>query len=287
MVDMVGTSAGVSERARAGLSAMPSAEARVIEALLAQGADAIHLTVSEVAKTAGVGVGTVVRACQSAGFKGFQDAKIALAQDRVQAAPRVQEGVEPADAAIEILRKLAASTDDALQSAPRSVDPAALASAVDALASARKALFLAVGTSTPLASDAAYRFATIGLDAEAPGDVHAQHVRAGLLRAGDVAVVVSHTGSTTETISAAGAAKRAGATVVAITSFSTTPLTDLADIRLVAGGRETAYRVEAMTSRFAHLLVLDSLYVALYLKDPERSREAQERMADALSEHRF
>lgn len=285
-VVQVGTS-GISERVRAGVSAMPAAEARVIEVMLSQGSEAIHLTVSEVAKAASVGVGTVVRACQTAGFKGFQDAKIALAQDRVQTTTRVQEGVEPGDTPIDILRKLAASTDDAMQSAPRSVDPEVLAAAVAALGAARKVLFLAVGTSTPLASDAAYRFATIGLEADAPADVHAQHVRAGLLGPSDVVVVVSHTGSTTETISAASAAKRVGAQVIAITSFSTTPLTELADFNLVAGGRETAYRVEAMTSRFSHLLVLDSLYVALYLADLERSRNAQERMADALSEHRF
>jgi len=277
----------VAERVRAALSSLPESETRVINVLLASGPEAIRLTVSEVAKAAGVGVGTVVRGCQSVGFKGFQDAKIALAQDRLQAGVRVQDGVNASDSPAVILRKLAASTDEALQAAPANIPDGDLDRAVELLVRARRVLFLAVGTSAPFASDAAYRLVTIGIDAVAPADVLAQHLQASLLGPADVVVVVSHTGSTTETITAAKAAAEAGAAVIAVTSFSTTPLTDVATVALVAGGRETAYRVESMTSRFAHLLVLDSLYVALYLRDPERSRTAQKRVADALAEHRF
>ena len=283
-----GADAGIiAARVRAAVAGLPAGEARVIDTLLASGPDAIHLTVSEVAKTAGVGVGTVVRACQSTGFKGFQDAKIALSQDRMQSGVRSEDGVESHDSPATILRKLAASTGEALRATPSNIEPDALEKAVELLASARRILFLAVGTSTPFAYDAAYRLTTVGLEASAPADVHAQHLQASLLTPADVVIVVSHTGSTTETIAAAKAAVEAGAAVIAVTSFSTTPLTELASVVLVAGGRETAYRVEAMTSRFAHLLVLDSLYVALYLRDPERSRAAQERVASALAEHRF
>ena len=56
---------------------------------------------------------------------------------------------------------------------------------------------------------------------------------------------------------------------------------------LVAGGLETRYRVEAMASRLAHLLVLDSLLVSLVLGDPCRSKTAQHLVADVLAEHRF
>ncbi|SEF18118.1 MurR/RpiR family transcriptional regulator [Jiangella alba] len=277
----------VSERVRAQLPSLPTAEARVVNALLASGSEAIHLTVSDVAESAGVGVGTVVRACKSVGFKGFQDAKIALAQDRIQVGTPVQEGVDASDAPGAILRKLAASTDDALRTAPGTVDAEALERAVELLDGARRILFLAVGTSAPLAQDASYRLVTIGFDSAAPVDVHTQHVQSRLLRPDDVAVVVSHTGSTTETIAAARAAREAGASVIAITSFSTSPLTELATVSLVAGSRETEFRVEAMTSRFVHLLILDGLYVSLYLRNAERSKAAQALMADALAEHRF
>jgi DNA-binding MurR/RpiR family transcriptional regulator len=55
----------------------------------------------------------------------------------------------------------------------------------------------------------------------------------------------------------------------------------------VAGGLETSYRVEAMASRLAHLLVVDSLYTSLVLKIGQRARSAQRLTADVLAEHRF
>ena len=257
------------------------------QALLARGVDVVHASVSEVALDAGTGVGTVVRACQSLGFKGFQAAKIALAQDLLPLGERPQGDVTDTDGPGEVLNKLAESSGEALRRATASVQSASLDRAVNMLAKARRVLCLGVGTSAPLAQDAAYRLATIGLDSDAPADVHVQHVRARLLTRADVALAVSHTGATQETLGAVRGANEAGAGVIAITSFSTTPLTELADVALVAGGMETAYRVEAMASRLAHLLIIDTLFTSLVLSDPRRSKLAQQLTADVLADHRL
>jgi RpiR family transcriptional regulator, carbohydrate utilization regulator len=277
----------VAERARAASGSLPPAEARAVQALLMRGAEVIHASVSEIATAAETGVGTVVRACQSLGFKGFQAAKIALAQDLLPLDERPQEDISDDDEPLGVLAKLALSSGEALRRATASVSATELARAIELLGGARRVLCLGVGTSAPLAQDAAYRLTTIGIDADAPPDVHVQHVRARLLSASDVAMAVSHTGATQETLGAARGAKEAGARVIAVTSFSTTPLTELADVALVAGGLETSYRVEAMASRLAHLLLIDSLYTSLVLAAPRRARDAQRLTSDVLAEHRF
>lgn len=276
-----------AEQVRARAGSLAPGEARVAGVLLGRGAEVIHVTVSETASAAQTGVGTVVRACQRLGYKGFQDAKIALARDLQPLPTRVQEDVSAGDAPEQVLAKLAADGDEAVQRTPASVDAAALAEAVELLRTARRVLLLGVGTSAPLVQDAAYRLSTIGVPAEAPTDVHVQHVRARLLDVDDVAVAVSHTGSTHETVAASQGAKQAGARLIAITSFTRTPLTELSDVDLVAGGSETQFRVEAMTSRLAHLLVLDALYVSLVLAAPDRSATFQDLTQDVLAEHRF
>lgn len=275
------------ERLRALVPRMRPSEARVINALLDCGPEVLDRSVSELAATAGVGIGTVVRACQNAGFAGFQAAKIALVRDSAPAAELIQDDVAASDRPAEILAKIAASSAEAVSRTTASISPAALESAVTRITDASRVLCLGVGTSAPLAQDVAYRLLTIGIAAEAPPDVHVQHVRAQLLRPGDVAVLVSHTGATRETCAAAQAARNAGAATIAVTSFSQTPLTELADIVLVAGGRETSYRVEAMASRFAHLAVLDTLLVAVSLRRPEQTRLAQAGTEQVLAEHRF
>jgi DNA-binding MurR/RpiR family transcriptional regulator len=99
-------------------------------------------------------------------------------------------------------------------------------------------------------------------------------------------VAISHTGSTTETLAVTRAAAEAGATTAALTSFLDSPLTGLVDHLLVAGSRETSYRIEAMTSRLLHLAVLDALYVAVVLRSPA-AREALRATGDVLVEHRI
>ena len=277
----------VAEMVRAASGSLPPAEARVAQALLTRGVDVIHSSVTEVALAADTGIGTVVRACQSLGFKGFQAAKIALAQDLLPLDERPHRDVAKGDSPEEVLIKLADSSGDALRRATASVDAGALGQAVNLLSGARRVLCLGVGTSAPLAQDTAYRLATIGIDADAPPDAHVQHVRARLLQGQDVALAVSHTGATQETLGAVRGAREAGAAIIAITSFSSTPLTELADVTLVAGGRETSYRVEAMASRLAHLLVIDTLFTSLVLSDPRRARPAQQLTADVLAEHRY
>ena len=241
---------------RAALPGLAPSEARAVRVLLERGVDVIHLSVNEVAAAAGVGIGTVVRACQSLGFTGFQDAKIALSRG-------------------EVLRRAAAG-----------VDPDDLHTAVRLMRTAGRVLLLGVGASGPLAQDAAYRLLTLGVAAEAPVDPHIQHVRARLLGPGDLAVAISHTGATHETIAAARDAREAGAAVVAVTSFSASPLVGIADVVLVAGSRGSAYRAEAVASRIAHLLVLEALFVCLELADPVRAAAAGRIAAGVLAQHR-
>ena len=141
----------VAERVRAASGSMPPAEARAVQALLGRGAEVIHTSVTEIAAAAETGVATVVRACQSLGFKGFQAAKIALAQDLLPLDERPQQDVSDDDEPLDVLMKLASSSGEALRRATASVNAAELARAIDLLASARRVLCLGVGTSAPLA----------------------------------------------------------------------------------------------------------------------------------------
>ena len=116
---------------------------------------------------------------------------------------------------------------------------------------------------------------------------HVQHVVAQLLAPGDVCLAVSHTGSTQETLAAFRAAAAAGATAIALTSFVRSPITELADLVLVAGSQEITFRVEAVASRLAHLAVLDALLVAVALTTGQRAAEILDLTEQAIAEHRL
>lgn len=255
-------------------------------AVLADPVGIVHLSVTQLAQVAGSSPATVVRFCQSLGLRGFQELKFALARESIPAEQRLLDEIRPDDGPTEVTAKVLTGAAMALQAAAEAVDPKVMGQVAEALSRAKRVMFAAVGTSAPLAADAAYRFTTIGVPAAFPGDVHVQHVSARMLTPDDLCFAISHTGSTTETLATVRTAQQAGATTVALTSFAQSPLTEFVDHVLIAGSRETAYRIEAMTSRIVHITVLDALYVLLALSRPQ-AQDALAGTADVLIEHRI
>lgn len=281
------TGRGVSAAVHAALPSLQPSDERVARLFLEQPEAIVNMSVSETARQADVSTATVVRFAQKLGFKGFHAIKLALAQEIATSPDGRLADVEVSDTALDVLTKVARAGAQAVLDAATTVSGEALEAAVSALSAARSALFVAVGTSAPIAADAAYRFKTVGIPAEFPSDPHVQHVSARLLGHGDVCFAISHTGSTRETLLALDGAKRAGATTIAVTSFASSPLTEIVDHSIVAGAREVAFHLEAVSSRLAHVAVLDALLVAVTLRDQDRSSKALTLYTDVLSDHRL
>jgi DNA-binding MurR/RpiR family transcriptional regulator len=282
-----GDTSTITAQLRARIPALTPSGQRIGNTILSHPLDIIHMTVTDLADRTGSSVATVVRFCQDIGLKGFADLKIRLAAESIPAERGLHEDVAADDTPAAVLDKILHSTARAITDAAGTVDHDSFNRAVRALTGTGRLLIVAVGTSSPLAQDAAYRFRTAGLITEAPLDPHVQHVTARLLEPGAVCLAISHTGQTRETLASAAAAKQAGASTIALTSFYRSPLTKIVDTCLVAGSRETSFRVEAMSSRIIHSTVLDALYVAVCLAKPGRAQASQQITAEVLTEHRI
>jgi RpiR family transcriptional regulator, carbohydrate utilization regulator len=278
----------VLARIRAHVPNLQPSDARVAQVFVDRPNVVIYRSASEVAEMADTSSATVVRCAQKLGFKGFHDLKLALAQELAVFEREAEQASEVAsDPRLAVLAQVTKAGAETVRDAGAMVRPEVFEAVVSALGAARQVLFVGVGTSTPLCQDAAYRFMAVGVPAVAPQDVHVQHVNARLLGAEDVCVVVSHTGSTRESLQVAEAAAATEATTVAITSFARSPLTELVDHVIVAGARELSFRTEAMASRLAHLAMLDALLVAVAAENGERAQRALQAYTDVLVEHRL
>ncbi len=256
-------SRAVLARVRALQPSLTPSEAAVATVVLAHPDRTIHMSIEALAVRAGISTATVLRFCRTLGFGGFRGFKIALAVERGPSPAALAEEIRADDTPIEIARKVFRADMQAIAQTLELIDEHELSRAVESLAKARRIEVYGIASSAPIAVDAYYRFLRIGLPVGVVTDSHMQAVSASLLRKGDVALVVSHTGRTQETLTAAEKARAAGATVVALTSFLRSPITKVAHVVLATASSETAFRVEAMASRIAHLSVVDALYVAL------------------------
>lgn len=269
---------------RAQLPRLVPSEAKVAQYLIDFPGQVIFQSVSDVGLAAGTASSTVVRCAQHLGFSGFQDLKISLARE-LGAAAVIATSAEASPGSL--LDDVLIRAGDAVRSASRTIDREQFVAVMHALASAGTVLLVGIGTSTPVAQDAAFRLRIVGVPADAPTEIYAQQMQASALGRDDVLLAVSHTGSTRQTVACAERAREAGAVTVALTSFARSPLTEVAQYALVAGASATSVELEAVASRIAHIAVIDALIIEFANANSERAERHRRVYEQILGDHRF
>jgi len=269
---------------RGQLHRLVPSEAKVAQYLIDFPGQVIFQSVSDVGLAAGTASSTVVRCAQRLGFSGFQDLKISLARE-LGAAAVIATTVEASPGWL--LDDVLLRAGEAMRSASRTIDREQFGAVMHAMQSANRVLLAGIGTSAPVAQDAAFRLRIIGLPADAPTEIYAQQMHASALGPDDVLLAVSHTGSTRHTVTCVERARQAGAVTVALTSFARSPLTEIARYALVAGASGTSVELEAVAGRIAHIAVIDALILELASADPERAERHRRIYEQILGDHRF
>jgi DNA-binding MurR/RpiR family transcriptional regulator len=282
---------GVLVRIRAVLPSLRPAQRRVAEAVLRDPAGTAELPIGSLAQQCATSAATVMRFCHSAGFQGYPDLRLALARETGREAAGEGIALSPDigrdDSLADIVAKIASNDAAAVQDTAATLDLDALARAVDAVAAARRIDVYGLGASGFVGQDLHQKLHRIGLLAFAWPDPHAALTSAALLDADCVAIAISHTGTTTDTVDALRAARESGACTIAITNFVPSPLTGCADLVLATAARETTFRSGAMASRIAQLAVIDCLFVGVAQRSYDRTVTALDRTFRAIQSRRL
>lgn len=279
--------AGLLVRLRGLRPSLSPAEDRVAERVLDDPRAAAALTISELADAAHTSETTVLRFCKRLGMPGYPQLRLALAAESAQ--PRLltaaKTDINENDTVDDIISKIAYADASAVEETAQQLDRAALDKAADAIAAATRVDVYGMAASGLVAMDAQQKLHRIGIVAFAWNDPHIALTSATLLGPSDVAIGISHTGTTKETIEALATARSRGATTIAVTNFPLSRLTGTADITLTTAARETSLRSGATASRIAALTVVDCLYIAVAHRDLDRATKAVTETRAAVSGH--
>ncbi|GAA4706943.1 MurR/RpiR family transcriptional regulator [Phytohabitans rumicis] len=273
------------------LPSLSPAEQRVARLVVADPADAARRTITDLATAAETSEATVIRFCRSVGMEGYPQLRIRLA---AEAARRI----EPPDARVvggdippgadlaQIIATIAFNDARAVEETAEQLDPAVCEQVVEAINGAGRVDIYGAAASGFVASDFQQKLHRIGRTAFYWSDVHQALTSAALLGKGDVAVGISHSGTTSDVVEVLQQARARGATTVALTNFPRSPITEVADFVLTTAARETTYRSGAMASRLAQLTVIDCLFVGVAARNRAKTRRALEVTAEAVQSHR-
>lgn len=243
-------------------------EKKIADTVLSAPQEAIRMTVQELAQHSNTAPSAVIRFCKSIGSSGFSDFKISLSKELGQ--KKSDSQLLPVcrdDTPAQVFDKVFASGVHTLQDTLAMMDLQQVEQILHRLQTATRVVFFGVGTSSVIATDAQYRFAQLGLSTAACTDILFMNVTAANLTEGDVAIGVSHSGTTKATVDALRRAKKAGACTVAITSFAHSLLAKESDHHIIAFSDEKNYPVEAVSARIAHMCILDALMMSLATKN--------------------
>lgn len=254
--------AGLTQKIHDSLNSLRKSERKVAEFVLGDLTRVIHLRIVDLAHEAEVSEPTVMRFCHALGYSGFQDFKLSLAQQLAFSPSFGQIAVTDKDSIADFSHKVFDSTVDTLLNVRDSLDPARIDEAISAICAATRVEFFGFGASGAVAVDAQHRFFRLQIPSAAHSDQHIQNMAAMALAPGDVVIAMSQSGRTKALLHSMALAKKNGGVVIALAP-SNTPVIKEASIPIVVDVEEAIEMYTPLSSRIAHLVVIDVLAIGV------------------------
>ncbi|MAK89643.1 MAG: transcriptional regulator [Oceanospirillaceae bacterium] len=246
-------------------AAMPNlrkSEVKVAEYVLKSPQQVMHMRIVDLAQEAQVSEPTIVRFCRGIGCNGFQEFKVRIAQEMAIVNNIGQFAIAEDDSIEDICDKIADTTIQRLNQVKTQLKAEQIAHAAAAISNARRVEFYGFGASGAVAIDAQHKFFRLQVATAAYSDPHMQAMSAVTLSEADVVVAISQSGRTKDLLHSVELAQQHGALVVSLAPANTA-LSQAADLPIHINIEEDTEQFTPMTSRIAHLMIIDMLAVAV------------------------
>ena len=280
---VVANGASVLARLQTLLPNLRDTERKIADYILSHAEEVIYLSITELADRTDTSEASVIRFAQRLGYPGYAALKIALTIDRRDSAAPLPSDLGPETDIASLKHTILRVNSESLKDTAELLDDTALSNAVEALVGARRIDAYGIGGSAVVVHDAYFMLMQIGLPIVAIADPHLQMMSAVQLTKGDVALAISLSGSTRDTIEALQAARDAGATCLCITRYARSPITRVAHITLLAAARPATVGGHNLLGRVAQLAVIDVLAAAVMLARGKAGIETLEQGRRAIS----
>lgn len=287
-----GHAAGVSNRIQSRLPEMSGVMRKIADYLLEHPQAPLKLSIGQLAERAGTSAATVTRFCRMIGYAGYAPFRVSVATDFGRSNARdswktdIGRAFGPNDPPADVLSTLINAHSRTLRETAAALDLPLMKTISKRIAESHHVDIYGVGGSAMLADEMQARLYRIGINTHVWSEVHAGLTSAAIQNRHSVAIGISNTGRTEETIQMLGEAGRAGALTVAITNNPTSPMAEAADLRIVTSVYERFLQPDDLSAKHAQLLVLDLLYLLIAQENFERSTDNLAASALAVSTHR-
>ena len=271
----------ILERIHAAYYQLTSTERKVADLVLAQPSQVQFMSITQLADECGTAEATVSRFCRRLNLKGFNAFKIELARHSASTSvkPKDREPNSLVNRSLEVGRL----ASDAVYQTIELVEPKQVLRAVELIESAQHVVCIGSGGSMIMATECAHLFSTVSGNFQAVPDSHLQMSAVATMCQGDVVMLFSYSGATTNGLQVLELAKARGISTILVTRFHKSPAAKLADVVLRCGSNESPFQFGSVPARIAQLVVLDVLFQEYFYRNRETCQETIQNIASALS----
>lgn len=239
-------------------------DTKISEYISANKEKIIYHSLTEMAEACGVAEATLLRFFRKLDYKGFQDFKFMLAQEISS------ETIDSEDDSF--ISKVKNNVFQVIADTTEVVQEEVLDEAIDIIDGSTDVVIFGIGSSGIAALDMQNRLMRIGKNASVITDSHFQIMRAASMTKDTVVIAISLTGSTKDIVDAVSASKESGATVVALTSYTKSPLTKFADLILLSSAKESPLDSGSLVSKISQLFLIDLICTGLTMKNVREAK---------------
>lgn len=248
------------------------AEKQIADWLLENPGEILPLSIVDLADKCGCSEATIVRFAKRLGFSGYQELKISLAQETNSTS--ISTNITSDDSLEEIYDKVCNDIYCSLERTKMVLDTETLEAVCKKISCADKIVIFGLGNSASIALDTSHKLQRTGCNAFAYSDNHMQVIAASHLTKNDVAIGISHSGSSKDIVDALRIAREAGATTVAITNKGKSPIQKYSTFTLYTASDETKHNILALNSRIAQLSIINAIYFYLVYNKSDDALES-------------
>lgn len=243
---------------------MTKLEIKICEFIFKNTDSVIHMSITSLALKCGVSEATIVRFTRKLGYCGYNDFKVALAQEISQNVEigniMVAGDIQKNDTIETIAKKYYEVNVNSLQHTMALMNYGEIEKSAQIIMAAKKVHFLGIGYSGITAQDTKYNYMRIGIDTGAYTDGHTMIMMCSIIDKNDVVFAISHSGDTIEIVNSLKIAKENGAKIVCVSGNGSSKIAQYADSMITYVSTETKFQAGSIPAKIAQYFVLELIY---------------------------
>lgn len=236
---------------------MGRSEKKVADWLFSHSGEVLPYSITDLASKCESSEATIVRFSKRLGCRGYQDLKLTLAKEHEKKV--VAPVITKDDDCYSIFEKVCNDAYMSLERTKKTLSAENMSRATEIISGARRVVLIGLGTSAQVAEDASNKLLRAGCNSSAYADTHMQAIAVSQLKAGDVVIGISQSGSSKDIVESMKVARARGATTISITSKERSPIARQSDILLLTDTEETMHSTLGLNSHISRLILIDAL----------------------------